>query len=427
MECRVHREPAPEWNRSKIFLKFAPEVTEMKIPILYCILAVVGSFLGAPLFAQDNQRSSVDVEERLAKYLKRFPESDGDGDGRLTTKEFQAFRKTLPANTKRQTQLKEALKRFPNADADQNGTLTIEEFREFQTKQRNRSDSRRMKPSLADIAYGQHEKQRFDLWPVDNASQPTPLVIYIHGGGFRGGDKSAVKQTQVELFRDNGVAFASMNYRLSDVGPYPIMMHDAARCLQTIRHKADQWNIDPNRIACFGGSAGAGISLWLAFHDDLADAHSDDPVARQSTRIIAAGTLNGQSTYDMHTYRDWFDVPDLPMHDALPALFDVRDESELQRDIVKQKMQDASPIIHLSKDDQASVYMVYNRGDTPVNKNTPQGEWVHHVRLGWKLQEAMERLGLECIVRSPKSVVGDDPDGSLEKFLIRKVTQSTSE
>ena len=54
--------------------------------------------------------------------------------------------------------------------------------------------------------------------------------------------------------------------------------------LQTIRSKAKEWNLDPERIACYGGSAGAGISLWLAFHEDLADPNSDDPIARQSTQ-----------------------------------------------------------------------------------------------------------------------------------------------
>jgi len=46
-------------------------------------------------------------------------------------------------------------------------------------------------------------------------------------------------------------------------------MHDCARAIQFLRSKAARWNIDPKRIAATGGSAGAGISLWLGFHDDL--------------------------------------------------------------------------------------------------------------------------------------------------------------
>ena len=59
---------------------------------------------------------------------------------------------------------------------------------------------------------------------------------------------------------------------------------DAARALQFVRSKAAEWNIDKPRIGATGGSAGACSSLWLAFHPDMADPKSTDPVARESTR-----------------------------------------------------------------------------------------------------------------------------------------------
>jgi len=318
--------------------------------------------------------------------------------------------------------LKRFLERFPESDLDEDGTLTRTEVREFNRKRRAGREGRqggdRPQPTHPDVAYGDHEKQRFDLWVVEEAEEPTPLAIYIHGGGFRGGDKRGISTAFLQAFRDAGIAFASMNYRLSDVGPYPLMMEDAARGLQTIRHRAAEWNLDPERIACYGGSAGAGISLWLGFHDDLADPDSDDPVARQSTRIVAAGTLNGQSTYDMRTFREWFGVPNLEAHSALYAFYGVEEGGDWQTERVFQLMEDASPITHLTEDD-VPVYMVFRRGDVPVDENTSQGIWVHHVQLGLKLQEAMEELGLECHVQSP-----DHPEetyGGLTEFLIAKL------
>ncbi|MEO2047672.1 MAG: hypothetical protein ABGX16_13990 [Pirellulales bacterium] len=56
-------------------------------------------------------------------------------------------------------------------------------------------------------------------------------------------------------------------------------MHDAARALQLVRSKATEWNIDKQRIGASGGSAGACSSLWLAFHPDMANPASSDPVA----------------------------------------------------------------------------------------------------------------------------------------------------
>ncbi|MCA9000059.1 MAG: alpha/beta hydrolase [Planctomycetaceae bacterium] len=355
-------------------------------PLVVAILTLGSLEGGGDLFAQDSSGAKRDREQRLAEVVKRFPESDANKDGRLTLEEFQAFQK------KRRDLL----------------------------ERRESGRDRALPPSHKDVAYGEHEKQRFDLWLPADAGEPTPLVIFIHGGGFRGGDKSAVSRSQPQFFLDEGIAFASMNYRLSDVGPYPIMMHDAARGLQTIRHRAKEWNIDPKRIVCFGGSAGAGISLWLGFHDDLADPDSEDPIARESTRILAAGTMGGQSTYDQFTFREWFGVPDLPMHSALPAFYGIESEADLTKESVRAAMRDASPITHLSPDDQMSVYMTYNRANEVVTKETSQSVWVHHVLLGMKLQEAMGDLGLTCYVTAPGMESNDDPFGSMHAFLVAK-------
>ena len=75
-------------------------------------------------------------------------------------------------------------------DADGNGSLTRDE-----PMTARKSFVENVEPSVeatfADVAYGAHEKQKFDLWVADS-SLPTPLVIYIHGGGFSAGDKSPV-------------------------------------------------------------------------------------------------------------------------------------------------------------------------------------------------------------------------------------------
>lgn len=279
-------------------------------------------------------------------------------------------------------------------------------------------------PTHADFSYGDHEKQAIDIWLAKSKDgEPTPLVIYIHGGGFRGGDKKGASGQPVQDYLDQGISFASMNYRLSDVGPYPIMMQDSARGLQYIRSKAKEWNLDPDRVACYGGSAGAGISLWLGFHEDLADPKSDDPVARQSTRIVAAGTTGGQSTYDMRTFRDWFGVPNLKPHPALVTFYAVENEQDWESNRVKKLMQDASPITHLTKDDPP-VFMTYGAGDVPVDENSAPGLWVHHARLGLKLKEAMHSLDLECHVTWRDNPNADYKD--IHAFLREKVLRATS-
>lgn len=341
--------------------------------------------------------------------LKRL---DANSDGKITKDEFpERFRNN-----------------FDRMDTNKDGAVSDAEFAAFRQNrnpQREGEQQPQVEPTHGDVSYGEHEKQAFDIWlakPEDG--KPTPLVIYIHGGGFRGGDKRAVGGQPIAEYLDKGISFASMNYRLSDVGPYPIMMHDAARGLQFIRSKAKEWNLDPERIACYGGSAGAGISLWLGFHDDLADPDSDDPIARQSTRIVAAGTMNGQPTYDMRTFREWFEVPELPPHPALTTFYGVKADEDWKSQRVLKLMEDASAITHLTKDD-VPVFMTYSQGDVQVTEHSSPGLWVHHARLGLKLKEAMEKLGLECHVTWP-----DKPDAeydSIHAFLQAKVQEEKAE
>jgi acetyl esterase/lipase len=82
-------------------------------------------------------------------------------------------------------------------------------------------------------------------------------------------------------------------------------MLDCARALQFCRSKAKEWNLDKTKVALSGGSAGACTSLWLAFHDDLADPTSADPVARESTRVLCAAVSGAQTTLDPHQMREW--------------------------------------------------------------------------------------------------------------------------
>jgi acetyl esterase/lipase len=143
----------------------------------------------------------------------------------------------------------------------------------------------KLPPTFADVKYGPHERNVLDFWKVDTKT-PAPLVIYIHGGGFVAGDKSNVNAGTIQFFLKAGISFASISYRYSTQAPYPAPMMDGARAVQFLRSKAGEWNIDPKRFAAFGGSAGAGISMWLAFHDDLAKPASADPIERQSTRLV---------------------------------------------------------------------------------------------------------------------------------------------
>ncbi|MGB0581475.1 MAG: alpha/beta hydrolase, partial [Limisphaerales bacterium] len=200
---------------------------------------------------------------------------------------------TAKPTSENNAQLKRWLAAQPAADKNKDGILTMEEARAWQKErlaQRSKSTrANRPKPTKANVSYGEHERHVLDFYQA-KSDTPTPLVVYIHGGGFVAGTKNNMNVTMIRECEQAGISCAAIHYRFVS-GPLDVSacMHDGARAVQFLRSKAKEWNIDPQRIACYGGSAGAGISMWLGFHEDLADPDNEDPVLRQSTRITAIG------------------------------------------------------------------------------------------------------------------------------------------
>jgi hypothetical protein len=164
------------------------------------------------------------------------------------------------------------------------------------------------KPTMADVPYGPHPKQVLDFYKADSPT-PTPLLFYIHGGGWMGGSKSPFGAAG---FLHVGISVVSIEYRFVSEAqaagvkpPVACPLHGAARALQFVRSKAGQWNIDKTRIGAIGGSAAECSSLWLAFHDDVADPKSSDPVARESTHLMCAAVNGAQTTVDPRQMKEW--------------------------------------------------------------------------------------------------------------------------
>ncbi|NDH00710.1 MAG: alpha/beta hydrolase, partial [Opitutae bacterium] len=145
-------------------------------------------------------------------------------------------------------------------------------------------------PTLSEVAYGSHERHVLDFWKA-KSDKPTPLVFVIHGGGWSGGSKERLSRfVDAPALLKAGISVVAINYRYIHNAqglkpPVKAPLFDAARALQFVRSKAAEWNIDKTHIAAAGSSAGACTSLWLLYHDDLADPESDDPIARESTRL----------------------------------------------------------------------------------------------------------------------------------------------
>ena len=190
------------------------------------------------------------------------------------------------------------------------------------------------------VRYGPHDRNVLDLWqakPKPGQTAPAPLVVFFHGGGFRNGDKSSIPAWLVSTCLDAGISVASANYRLSQTAPFPAPMLDGARAIQFVRFKANELGIDPGRIAASGSSAGAGIALWVGFHDDLADPRSDDPIARQSSRVACLGVDGAQTSYDPRFIKETIGGR-AHEHPALRSFYGITSDADLDSPRIAQAL-----------------------------------------------------------------------------------------
>lgn len=162
------------------------------------------------------------------------------------------------------------------------------------------------------IAYDDKDRTQFDIF-LPNSQTPTALVVYIHGGGFVSGDKDFPYNiqkggawdfpTDIRTFLSNNIAFASIRYRLFDSQNETTgvlkPMNDVKRALQYLRYRADDFNLDKDKVVITGNSAGGGTSLWIGFSDDMKDETNADPVLRESTKVKGISIRNTQATYNL--------------------------------------------------------------------------------------------------------------------------------
>ena len=284
-------------------------------------------------------------------------------------------------------------------------------------------------PTHADVAYGSHPRQVLDFYQAESTT-PTPLVVYIHGGGWVNGDKWGVGAANVTKLRKAGISVAAINYRYvtqaqaADVKP-PVKwpLEDAARAVQFLRSKAKEWNIDPTRVGATGGSAGACSSLWLAFHDDLAKPDATDPVARESTRLTCAAVSGPQTSLDPKQLREWipnmtygghafgFRKPGLAGAKEFQAFYDGREE-------VLPWIKEYSPFEHAGAGDPP-VFLDFPAQDKPPHLGEAQRDPTHSAVLGLPLVDKLRASSVEAHLAYPGQ---KDPDyAGTTDFLIAKL------
>jgi acetyl esterase/lipase len=260
------------------------------------------------------------------------------------------------------------------------------------------------KATFESVSYGPHPKQVVSFWKAESPT-PTPVLFFIHGGGWQGGNRHAGMASWVPAMHRQGISVVSIEYRfiaeaMADgvTPPVKACLHDAARALQFVRSKAGEWNLDKTRIAAAGGSAGACTSLWLAFHDDLADPNSADPISRESTRLLCAAVTGAQTTLDPKQMKEWMPNSNYGSH-AFGIFRDVNGKPQRDFEAFLAKREEILPWIQ-----EYSPFHLVSAGDPPVHltysrvpkKGEASEDPTHSACFGVLLKEQLDSVGVGC-------------------------------
>ena len=243
--------------------------------------------------------------------------------------------------------------------------------------------------AILDVSYvpgpKAHPRQKLDLYipndPVAPTRGPLPVIVFVHGGAWRTGDKADCPAIP---FTADGYAVASVGYRLSQHATFPAQIDDCRAAIRWLRANARSYNLDPDRIGAWGPSAGGHLVALLGTMDDVEaeDGKRKAPSAKVQCVV------------------DWFGPSDLAKMNAQAPPFSRMDhdapdapEALLVGGPVQQnkdKAAAASPVTYVTKDDPP--FLIVHGDQDPL---VPLGQ-------SQELADALRAAGVEVTLEVVK-------------------------
>ncbi|SEP99410.1 Carboxylesterase family protein [Hyunsoonleella jejuensis] len=246
-------------------------------------------------------------------------------------------------------------------------------------------------------AYGSYERNSFDII-IPKKDVEHGLVIFIHGGGFQHGDKKALykRKQDIKTFLENNIAVATINYRFyknNDSLGVKVSLQDIKRAIQYFRFNASKFNIDKERVGCYGGSAGAGSSLYFAYHDDLA-IQGDTTLLGESTRLKCVGAIATQATYNVFKWKKIIPFMSLlvplkrkQFYDAAANFYGYPKYKPFKKQ-VRKASESLDMLTMIDSEDPPTYLMNLMEANFPKNNNIIQHHRKHAVAVSRKLDKA---------------------------------------
>lgn len=375
-------------------------------PVLVGVAVMASAALSSDVQSQERDKpiTASQRRERTQRQRNSFSDWDKNGDGFLTRQEFPS---RFPA----------AL--FDRIDIDGDGRLSRNEDDTFRAKNRPGQSKRARQNSAKDQARTRNAGRRMnlppdtkvqkdltyatvgdrklplDLYLPSKAARPTPLVIWIHGGGWRGGSKANPGRALPLLQR--GYAVASVEYRLSGEAIFPAAIEDCKGAVSFLRLNAAKCNLDPDRFGVWGSSAGGHLVALLGTTNDVSDFDTHD-ICKKAPATVQAVC-------------DWFGPTDFLRMNDFPGRIDHDGPESPESRFIggpiqqnKQKTAKANPITYVSPSDPP-ILIMHGEVDQAVPYN--QSELLHAA-----LQKAGVDSTLYKVQKGDHGFRGavDDPD-----------------
>ncbi|MEZ5944548.1 MAG: alpha/beta hydrolase fold domain-containing protein [Planctomycetaceae bacterium] len=274
----------------------------------------------------------------------RFKRLDRDGNGFLTPDE-----------------LPEAIRgNFNRVDRNRDGRISPAE--DAAVLQRNGGRRRELPEGvkkIGDIPYVEngHERQVLDLYLPESTGKPRPLVLWIHGGAWRAGDKNSGPWMPL---LEKGFVVASMNYRLSQHATFPAQIEDCKAAVRWLRQHAKEYEIDPDHFGAWGSSAGGHLVALLGTSGDVPELEGTRDID-VSSRVQAVCDWFGPTDFSLMNQQAGdngtidHDAPEAPEAQLIGGPVQERP------DLVKR----ASPLTYVTPDDPVFL-IVHGDQDTLV-------------------------------------------------------------
>jgi acetyl esterase/lipase len=270
---------------------------------------------------------------------------------------------------------------------------------------------------LSDVPFlGAERKEKLDLYfPNGPKRLDRPAVVFIHGGGFTGGDKAEYRSASVsaDLCRE-GYVVVSCNYVLgskSKPGVWPQNIADCRNAVRWVRAHAKELGVNPDKIAVAGGSAGGYLALMVGLSDDKTGP-GGDPAAKHSAKVSAVIDMYGVVNFSKHGKGD---VPGVPAEAQQAYLPELQCDAQDPAVLILHGTADATVDIAQSDDMAKALRSAKTSYEYIVVEGAPHTFDLHPKGKGWKRTGVM--AGAEVTSSSTKA---DLTEATLD-FLARTI------